>query len=57
VAADTALVADGLATALFFVPAQHLRPHFDFEYVIMKSNGTAEVSPGFPGEIFYAPSA
>jgi FAD:protein FMN transferase len=52
VVADSALLADGLATALFFVPAQRLAEVFNFTYVRMYSNGRAEMSPTFAGEIF-----
>jgi thiamine biosynthesis lipoprotein len=48
--ADTALVADGLATALFFVPADQLRDVADFQYVRMFSNGRVEHD--FEGELF-----
>ncbi|PSH70403.1 hypothetical protein CU102_04885 [Phyllobacterium brassicacearum] len=51
VAGDTA-AADGLATALFFVPASRLRPHFDFAFVRMFADGRAEVSDNFDGEVF-----
>jgi FAD:protein FMN transferase len=52
VVADSALLADGLATALFFVPARRLAEAFNFTYVRMYSNGRAEMSPTFDGEIF-----
>ena len=48
--ADTALVADGLATALFFTGADRLREVADFQYVRMFSNGRIEHD--FEGEIF-----
>lgn len=48
--ADTALVADGLATALFFVSADRLRGVADFQYVRMFSNGRIEHD--FEGELF-----
>ncbi|MER5440447.1 FAD:protein FMN transferase [Streptomyces sp. NPDC002790] len=51
VAEDTAL-ADGLATALFFTEAQRLADDFRFTYVRMYSDGRAEHSPDFVGEIF-----
>lgn len=54
VIADTALIADALATCLFFVPSSTLKPHYNFHYVIMFENQTVEVSPDFPGEIFTA---
>jgi thiamine biosynthesis lipoprotein len=50
--ADTALVADGLATALFVCPPETLAERFDFEYVRVRSDGTLHYSPSFPGEVF-----
>ena len=52
VTAASATVADGVATALFFVPAAQLRPHFDFEAVRMFADGTAERTSNFPGTLF-----
>ncbi|HSX00888.1 MAG TPA: FAD:protein FMN transferase [Candidatus Saccharimonas sp.] len=52
VAAPTALVADILTTALFFVPPSRLQSHFGFEYVILDQDYRAEISPGFPGTLF-----
>lgn len=49
--ADTAMAADGLATALFFVPPQKLQ-QFRFEYVILYADGRAQYSPDWPGELF-----
>jgi thiamine biosynthesis lipoprotein len=50
--ADTALEADGLATALFFVDAELLAAEFGFSYVRMFANGTVEFSPNLDGELF-----
>ncbi|PPG10466.1 FAD:protein FMN transferase [Rathayibacter sp. AY2B7] len=50
--ADTALVADGLATALFVCPPETLAERFDFEFVRVRSDGTLHYSPSFPGEVF-----
>jgi thiamine biosynthesis lipoprotein len=50
--ADTALVADGLATALFFVPPEALSGTFQFEYVIMYTDGSVRWSDSLPGEVF-----
>jgi thiamine biosynthesis lipoprotein len=50
--AQTALVADGLATALFFASGSALEPDFDFEYVRMFPTSRVEVSRNFPGELF-----
>lgn len=52
VAAPDALTADGLTTALFFADPEALRPHFQFEFVILYANGTALASANFPGQIF-----
>lgn len=52
VASETALVADALATALFFVEPEVLQQRYEFESVIMKRNGDVGVTPGFKGELF-----
>lgn len=51
VIADTTMVADGLATALFFVPASKLAA-WDFDYVRLHANGTIERSADFVGELY-----
>ncbi|MDR3557970.1 MAG: FAD:protein FMN transferase [Candidatus Pacebacteria bacterium] len=51
VAAGTALLADALASCLFFVPVSALAA-YKFEYVLIHSDGSFEKSPGFQGEIF-----
>ncbi|MGC6588825.1 FAD:protein FMN transferase [Paenibacillus sp. Dod16] len=53
VVADVALVADGLATALFFTSGEHLARFFRFSYVRMFKDGQAEVSKNFEGEVFF----
>jgi thiamine biosynthesis lipoprotein len=50
--AQTALVADGLATALFFTDPASLGEIFEFDYVRLFASGRAECSPGLPGELF-----
>jgi thiamine biosynthesis lipoprotein len=50
--ADTALEADGLATALFFGDPERLGRAFDFSYVRMHSTGRVEFSPNLNGELF-----
>ena len=50
--APTALVADGLATALFLTEPQRLADSFDFEYVRMFSDGRVERSARLNGELF-----
>lgn len=52
VVADTAAVADGLATALFVTTPRQLAPSFRFSYVRLRTDGRAEISPNFTGEIF-----
>ena len=51
VVADTALLADGLATALFFAEEAQLS-RFDFQFVRMFANGHIEHSGTFDGELF-----
>jgi FAD:protein FMN transferase len=50
--ADDAATADGLATALFFVPGDRLSPYFRFSWVRMFADGRAEASDDFDGELF-----
>lgn len=52
VVADTALVADGLATALFFTEPARLSEAFAFEWVRLSVTGRLEASAGFRGELF-----
>ena len=52
VVADTALLADALATCLFFVPAGKLTDAYKFEYLIIHSDRSFEKSANFQGEIF-----
>lgn len=54
VMAATAMVADGLATALFFTSAQQLRSRLEFEYAILYADGRLERSSGLPATIFTA---
>ena len=49
--ADTAMVADGLATALFLVEPEALG-QFDFEYGVLDADMTLTYSPGFPAQLF-----
>lgn len=55
--ADTALAADGLATALFFRDPAELHKQFDFESCILYSDFSCRYSPGFATEIFIGASA
>lgn len=52
VMADTALLADGLATALFFIEPEHLKEQFDFEYCILKPDLSVISSSNFHAELF-----
>ncbi len=50
--AGSAMVADGLATALFFAEPERLEVLFDLEYVVLHADGSARWSLGLPGEVF-----
>ena len=50
--AETALIADGLATALFFTSPAALAHEFTFDYVRVFASGATERSPGLQGELF-----
>ena len=50
--ADNAMVADALATALFFAPGAALERTFDFSWLTVFSDGSAAYSPGFEGTLF-----
>ncbi len=52
VAADSAMVADGLSTALFLTEASNLADQFAFSYVRMPTSGGVEYSTDFDWEIF-----
>jgi thiamine biosynthesis lipoprotein len=52
VIADTAALADGLATALFMASPEQLEPVGRFDWLVMSSDGSLRASPGFPGEVF-----
>ena len=52
VIADTAMIADGLATALFFVDPNVLRKQFNFEFLRMRHNGAIDYSTAFEGRLF-----
>lgn len=51
--ASTALVADGLATCLFFDEPEKFAQDFEFEYLIFYKDGSVKKSDGFPAELFY----
>ena len=46
------MIADGLATALFFVDAQRLAGIADFQFVSMRANGKIEHSKQFMGQLY-----
>lgn len=50
--AETALIADGLATCLFLVDPQSLTQYYKFEYLVVYSDYTINKSKNFPAEIF-----
>jgi FAD:protein FMN transferase len=52
VIADSAALADGVATALFMATPEELAPVGDYEWLIMSSDGSLRASPRFPGEVF-----
>ncbi|NOJ61628.1 FAD:protein FMN transferase [Arthrobacter sp. 260] len=52
VLADSALIADALATALFFVPPDVLLAEFEFDYVRITSEGRAHYSSSLAGALF-----
>jgi FAD:protein FMN transferase len=53
VTAEQALIADGLATALFFTDPAALSSRFAFEWSVMTDQRVAVKSPLFPGSLFY----
>lgn len=52
VIADTAMLADGLATALFFVPPKTLQKQFRFAYARLGADMQLEHSHNFEAELF-----
>lgn len=52
IVADTALLADGLATAIFFTPPKILQMYYNFEYLLLFPDFTIEKSAGFAAEFF-----
>ncbi len=49
---DDTMIADGLATALFFVDAQQLASVVDFQFVRLWANGKVEHSKQFMGQLY-----
>jgi thiamine biosynthesis lipoprotein len=52
VIAETTMLADGLATALFFVGSDKLHAIADFQFVRLFADGRIEHSPDFVGQLF-----
>lgn len=52
IVADTAIVADGLATAIFFISPKKLQKYYDFEYLLLFPDFSIEKSAGFAAEFF-----
>lgn len=52
VIAPSAMIADGLATALFFVNPEKLAKDFDFSYLIINEDLSFDKSKNFHGDIF-----
>lgn len=52
VVADNTMLADGMATCLFFTDPKHLQKSFCFEYLIVKADNTYTVSKHFPGKLY-----
>ena len=52
VVADSAMIADGLTTCLFFVDPATLTDGYKFEYLIVRSDHSIEKPNGFEGEMF-----
>jgi FAD:protein FMN transferase len=50
--ASTAMLADALATTLFFLPGGELERDYDLDWVRVLADGTVEWSPTLPGRIF-----
>ncbi len=52
VIAKTGLLADAIATCLFFVPAKKLLKKYHFSYAIVNEDNSQEFSKDFPAELF-----
>ncbi|MDB5162063.1 MAG: ApbE family lipoprotein [Candidatus Saccharibacteria bacterium] len=52
VIADQTMIADGLATALFFADPSLLAQYFEYQYVRMYHDGSLDYSYNFRGELF-----
>ena len=49
---DQAMVADGIATALFFTDPDIISKSFQYDYARMHSDGSIDYSPAFEGKLF-----
>jgi thiamine biosynthesis lipoprotein len=52
VIAESTMIADGLATALFFVDPAHLNKYHNYHYVRVHSDNSIDYSHEFKGELF-----
>jgi thiamine biosynthesis lipoprotein len=52
VIAESTMIADGMATALFFTDPKRLQESFAFEFLRMHENGAIDYSPAFEGKLF-----
>ena len=52
VLADSAMIADGVATSLFFTNPEILLEEFEFDFVRMHGNGAIDCSPAFEGKLY-----
>lgn len=50
--AESTILADAMTTCLYFAEPERLQAEFRFEYLLLKPDGKAEMSRGFPGELF-----
>lgn len=50
--ADSALLADGMTTCLFFVLGKELKKKFDFEYFVLFDDYSYDISSNFPAEVY-----
>lgn len=52
VTSASTMIADGLATALFFAEPDELAIHYDYQYVQLATNGTVRASSDLQGELY-----
>ena len=52
VVADSTMLADGIATALFFTEPAKLRKEFAYEFLRIHKDGAIDYSPAFEGKLF-----